>query len=208
MTATPNPSPYFLPDVALESRNDNVVRGARQHGAADDDNVIGGFVAERRPNLLAHALEVGEVEAAVRPAGRADADQRHAAVANRLVRRRWSREGGPRRLSRAIRSPSPGSTIGLLPPLTCGDLVGVDIDADDLMPFGGQRGRRDAADIPETEDRDVHATTLVRLRQQALNTPPEALICSSTCYRPAPAVRDDDAESCRGTLDSACRCSV
>jgi hypothetical protein len=34
----------------------------------------------------------------------------------------------------------------------CRDLVGVHVDADDLMTVGGKRRRRHAADISETKD--------------------------------------------------------
>ena len=36
------------------------------------------------------------------------------------------------------------------------DLVGVDVDADDVVAVGGERRRRDAADISQTEHRNVH----------------------------------------------------
>ena len=45
LTDTPNPSPYFLPDVALERRDHDAVRRAGQHRAADDDDVVVGLVA-------------------------------------------------------------------------------------------------------------------------------------------------------------------
>ena len=41
LTDTPKPSPYFLPDARSSAGIDHVVRRARQHGAADDDDVVG-----------------------------------------------------------------------------------------------------------------------------------------------------------------------
>ena len=117
LTETPKPSPYFLPDVALERRDHDVVRRARQHRAADDDDVIAVLVRERLADLLADALEIREIEAAVLAARRADAEQRQVAcreprppcsvvarsrpfgdaVANQLVEARARRSGCGRR---------------------------------------------------------------------------------------------------------------
>ena len=135
------PVAVLLSRRALESRNDNIVRGARQHRAADHDNVIGGLVAERRPNLFAHSRQLSEVEAPVAAAGSADTDERHAAVANRLC--------GVGRRSKAALGYCPGNQVdepGLDNRASAAvdlcNLVGAHIDADHLMPVGSQRGRR------------------------------------------------------------------
>jgi hypothetical protein len=52
------------------------VRRARQHRAADDDDVISGLLAKLAADLLANPLEVRQIEAAVAAARRADAEQR------------------------------------------------------------------------------------------------------------------------------------
>ena len=76
----------LLAGLALERRDDDVVCRPRQHRAANHDDVVGGFVAQYRPDLLAYTDEIREVDAPVAPARRADADERHVCVANSLGR--------------------------------------------------------------------------------------------------------------------------
>ena len=129
-----------------------LVRRARQHRAADDDDVIARSCrCSARADLLADALEIREVEAAVLPARRADAEQRDVGVADgvRRVGRRAqasfaTRSAPAARRARARRSGCAG--------VDRGDLVGVDVDADDVVTVAGERRRRHAADVPETED--------------------------------------------------------
>ena len=75
----------------LQDRDQHVLAGARDHGAAVDHDVRS-LVLQRRADLLAGALHVREVEVAVRLAGRAHAHQRHVGRANRLARRRGRRK--------------------------------------------------------------------------------------------------------------------
>ena len=80
------PFAVLLAGGALERRDDHVVRGSRQHGAPDDDHVVGGLLRELVADLRRHPLEIREVEAAVLPAGRADAEQRHLRRRDRVGR--------------------------------------------------------------------------------------------------------------------------
>jgi hypothetical protein len=68
----------------LESRNDHVLDGARQHRAAnrDDDEVRLGH--QQLADLVDHLEHVLQAKAAVVVAGRADADQRHVPQRRRL----------------------------------------------------------------------------------------------------------------------------
>jgi len=52
----PEPLPVLLARRALEHRDDDPMRRAREHGAADDDDVVTRFVLQRRADLLAHNL--------------------------------------------------------------------------------------------------------------------------------------------------------
>ena len=61
---------------ALERRDQDFVRGARQDGAANDHYMIPVDHGERAPDLFAHAFEEREVDTAVAPARSADADER------------------------------------------------------------------------------------------------------------------------------------
>ena len=65
------PFAVLLAGCPLERRNDVPVRRPRQHGAANDDDVIGGLVAKHRADLLADADQIRQVEAAVPAARRA-----------------------------------------------------------------------------------------------------------------------------------------
>ena len=47
--------------------------------------------------------------------------------------------------------------MGLRPSLRLATLLVVDVDADHRMTVGSKGRRRDAADIAETENRDVHS---------------------------------------------------
>ena len=117
LTETPKPSPYCLARRRLERRNDAAVRRARKHGAADDDDVICGLVAEHLADLLADARQIRQVEAAVLAARRADADQREVRCRDRLGRICRRAQAVLARLPLRSRSASPGSTIGLRPSL-------------------------------------------------------------------------------------------
>jgi hypothetical protein len=65
----------FFPRRPFERRNHDVVRRPRQYRAAHDDDVVLVLVREGRADLLGDALEIRQVQAAVLPAGGADADE-------------------------------------------------------------------------------------------------------------------------------------
>ena len=65
-------------------------------------------------DLLAHALHVREVDAAVRLARRADADEREVGVAHRVAPPRWWRESRPAATCSRMMSPMSFSMIGEL----------------------------------------------------------------------------------------------
>ena len=99
---------------ALQRRDDNLVRGSRQHGAADDHDVIITFVAER-PADFPLTLQAGGRDCRSSCSG-ADAEQRDLAAVDGVggVGRRAKPPFGAQRPSR---SSSPGSTMGLHPAL-------------------------------------------------------------------------------------------
>ncbi len=72
-----------LPGRGFERGDHEVAKGARKHRAAHDDGEEVLLVAKRGADLLAYPLDVAEVEIAVGAARRADADDRHLAVADR-----------------------------------------------------------------------------------------------------------------------------
>ncbi len=59
----------------------------------------------------------------------------------------------------ATRSPSPGSKIGISPPVQTRDLGRVDIHADDFVADFGKTGAGDQTNITGAENTDAHQTT-------------------------------------------------
>ena len=101
----------------FERRNHDVVRRARQHGAADHHHVVVVLVRERLADLLGDPLEIGEVEAAVLAARSADADERQVGVAHRVGRAGRRAQPAVRRRCRESARRDRFSTIGLRPSL-------------------------------------------------------------------------------------------
>ena len=161
-TATPKPSPYFLPELALERRDHDLVRRARQHRAADDDHVVAGLPRPARaPTCSRDAVEIGRGPGC-RSGG--SACRRTASETSRVRRPRPPVSAGgpqPAAARRPVFSSSsrPGSTIGLRPALMLRHLVVVDVDADDRVAVGRELRRRHTTDISESEYRHVHDRT-------------------------------------------------
>jgi len=128
----------------------DVVRRARQHGAPDDDHVVRGLVFQRLADLLADALEVLQVEAAVAAARRADAQERHLALPHR-VRRIGG--GAKASLRYVLRQQLVEARLDdrAAARVDRRNLVGVHVDADDIVPIAGKRRGRHTSHVPETE---------------------------------------------------------
>src|SRR5581483_4911 len=149
------PFAVLLARRSLERRNHHLVRRARQHRAADDDDVIIRLGCEHLANLLADAFEIRQIEAAVAFARRPDAEQRHVGVVDRIrrIRRRAQPpfgDGPPEDVAES------GFHDRSVPCVDRGDLIGIHVDADDVMSVGGKRCRRNAAYISKTENRNSH----------------------------------------------------
>jgi hypothetical protein len=134
------------------------VRRAGQHGAAHDDDVIAVLGRERLADLLRDAFEVSQVEAAVLAARRADADQRDVGVAHRLggARRRAQPAVGAVRLDQLVESVLDDRAASVV---EARHLVGIHVDADDVVAVLGKTGGGYAADIPQTKNRHVHISS-------------------------------------------------
>ena len=117
--------------------------------------MVRGLGGQRVTDLLADASEVGQVEAAVLAAGRADADERKIRRVYRIgsAGRRTQPAGGDalrqQRLEAGLHNRAATLVDGV-------DLTLVHVDAHHLMAVRGERRRRHATDISETEDRYLH----------------------------------------------------
>ena len=139
----------------LQRRDDDAVGRAGQHGAANDDDVVGGFVFEHLADLLADAFQVGEVETAVLPAWRADADQRQVGRVNGVL-------GVGRGTQSSICGGLANQLVETLLDdrassfVQARDLVGIDVHADNRMTVSRKRSRRNTADVPKSKHRNLH----------------------------------------------------
>jgi hypothetical protein len=75
----------LLARIFLQDRDHDFAHGSRQHGAAHDDYRRARMGGDGLADLLAHALHIGEVDAAVGQARRADAHQREVGMAHRVA---------------------------------------------------------------------------------------------------------------------------
>src|SRR5688572_18182210 len=120
-----------LSRLAFERRDDEIVCRAWQDRTPHDDDVIGRLVAKRRADLAADSLQIPEVEAAVLPARRPDAQERRVGRAHgfyRIGRRpktSFGHAAGKERLE-------PRLDDRTLSRVDRRDLVGADVHADDL----------------------------------------------------------------------------
>src|SRR5207249_10757834 len=99
--------------------------------------------------------EIAEIEAAVPPAWSADGQQRDLGRGHGFFRvaRRPEATAGNTAGDKRIESGLNDRTAAVV---ERGDLVAVDVDADNLVAVGGKGRRRNAADIAQPEDRDSH----------------------------------------------------
>ena len=145
----------FLARMCFERRDDVIVGRSRQDRASDDNDVICGLVPERIADLLADTNQVAEIEAAVFAARRADANQRQVGISDRLGRAR--RRPQPTRidafLEQRIETRLDDRAAAAV---DGGDLLGIDVDADDVMSIGGEVRRGNAADVAQAEYGDSH----------------------------------------------------
>src|SRR5688500_2372818 len=131
------------------------MRGAWQHRAADDDHVVARFLLQRLADLLGDALEIGQIQAAVLAARRADAHERDVAVAHRFG-------GAGRRAQAAVADVGPNQLVEPLLAYRAAALVealalaGIRVDADDLVAVLREARGGDAADVSQSEHGDFH----------------------------------------------------
>jgi hypothetical protein len=110
---------------------------------------------ERVADLLAHTLEIGQVEAAVAPARRAHADERQISGGHGFG-------GVGRGTERATRRAVPDQFVEAAfhdraaPFVQARDFVGIDVHTDDRVAISGEGGRRHAADVTQPEYRNIH----------------------------------------------------
>jgi hypothetical protein len=135
----------------LERRNHVTVGRARQHRAPHDHHVIRGLVAQHGADFLAHPRQVGEVQAAVPAAWRADADERQVGGVHRIRRvRRRPQALGPHAFLQQF--PQAGLDDGAAAFVDRLHLVRIHVDADHVVAVGGEACRRDAAHVTQTEN--------------------------------------------------------
>ena len=145
-TDTPKPSPYFLPERRSSAGITDLVRRARQHRAADDDDVVAGFVA-RAPRRSARRRARGTSGRGCRSCG--------SACRRRRATGRWRAPPPPCRWSRAA-GPAATASRDQLVEARLDDRAAARVDARDLVrhsrrrpttvvPVRGERRRRHAA---------------------------------------------------------------
>src|SRR6266404_8803127 len=71
--------------MLLKRRNNYAFNGSGQHGAANNNGVARGLGLHRRADLFADAPDMTEIQATIRIARRAYANQRNLSVANRVA---------------------------------------------------------------------------------------------------------------------------
>ena len=82
-----------LSRALLQQRDQPAFNGAREHGAADDDDVVAMLASQRQPDLPADVLDVLQRDVAIVGAGRADTYQGQVAVLHRRLGILGRREG-------------------------------------------------------------------------------------------------------------------
>ena len=142
---------------ALERGDDDRMSRSRQHRAAHDDDVIRRLVPQRLADLFADAAEMRQIEAAVLAARRPDAHERYLARTHRL-------RGAGRRAQVSVRRTlleqlfESGLDDRAHARVHHLNLVGVDVDADNLVAIGGQQCGRDATHVSKTKYRHLHGS--------------------------------------------------
>ncbi len=144
-----------LAGVFFQQGNDHAAHGPGEHGAAKDNHRRAGMAGERPADLLADALHVFQVDAAVRLARRADADERQIGVAHRVL------DVG--RGVQASRLHLLGDDLAQVllddrraPFVDEVDLGSLRIDADDFVAFSCQEPCGYRPDVSEPQHADFH----------------------------------------------------
>lgn len=114
------------------------------------------FAFDGSSDFLADALDVGQVQAAVRRARRSDADERNVGAFDRFFRcrRRSQASGGNHLGDQLVHARLDDGATAVVDDF---DFGRIDIDADDFMPFLGETSRRDATDVAKSEHTQSHS---------------------------------------------------
>ena len=145
----------LLARSGFQCRNHRGMRRPREHGAADDDHVVGVLVLEDMADFLADASQVRQVEAAVLPAWRPDAQQRQVGRAHRILGAGGCAQA-PRRHSPLQQLLEPRLDDRAAPGVDRRHFFREDVHAHYFMPIVGERCRGHATDIPETKNGNLH----------------------------------------------------
>src|SRR5882672_7105630 len=145
-----------LSGCRFKRRKHDAFHGARQHRAAHHDDLVGVAARERGADLFAGAAHIGQIEAAVRVAGRADAYEHQIRTRDGGIGIGDGSEmsGGHACGHQLLEAWLYDRALALVHE-TCLHVVG--IDADDLMAVAREAPRRDDPDVPHPENRNPHS---------------------------------------------------
>jgi hypothetical protein len=143
----------------LESGDGRLLGHTGQHGAAQDnrDAMLRG--AQQLADIGADPAYIVQVETAVAVAGRSDTDEDQIAV------RKIGRGGGSEPAGLTLVKDQLLQSLfddRRKPLIDQTHLMGVDVDADDVVSHLGQAGRRDAPHISQSKDADLHSPVTSR----------------------------------------------
>ncbi|MNH01107.1 hypothetical protein D3C79_603170 [compost metagenome] len=157
----------LLARAIFQDRDDHVLDGARQHGAAHHDGVTAGGVTQHVADFAAHGLDVLQAQVAVFLAGGAHADHRHIAGTDGFGEVGSAAQAaiGDALLQQCFQARFDDGRLALVDQV---DLGAGHVHTDHFMATRRQAACTDCTHITQTKDADTHRYHLMCLSRRRL----------------------------------------